>query len=165
MWSLLKSDLGIVFNYRSCLQEGGSLRSLLMRRNLMQKSLGKVSELLMRPSLMTSDASCSGRAARHPPKTMCMHPFKRSAGRVVPVRTGNTHQARRHSRRTWDDHVGRKRFWGRFQIKTCFLFDSIQYKCPKQAFPSKWEIYIPPDVSKCPWKITNPFFYPQRNPE
>lgn len=97
MWSLLKSDLGIVFNYRSCLQEAGSscnLRSLLMRRNLMQKSLGKVSELLMRPSLMTSDASCSGRAARHPPKTMCRHPFKCSAGRVVPVRTGNTHQAR-----------------------------------------------------------------------
>lgn len=83
MCSLLKSDLRIVFNYWRFLQEGACLRSLFKRRNLMQKSLGKVSKLLMRPSLMTSqphvsksDSSHLGRAACHPRKMTCEHPFK-----------------------------------------------------------------------------------------
>lgn len=50
---LLKSDLGIVFNYRSCLQEGIRVRSLLVRRNLMQKSLGRVCKLLSTSHLNT----------------------------------------------------------------------------------------------------------------
>lgn len=83
MWSLLQSDLRIIFNYWSCLQEGACLRSFFKRRNLMQKSPCKVSKLLMRLSLMTlqphvskSDTSRSGRAARHPLKMMCKHPSK-----------------------------------------------------------------------------------------